>query len=113
MAALKLNASSARSEEEAYHEGQDTSTTSDDSEITSGAASSSRSHAAMRCIPLKPFGLRRQGAISFVTPPRRTVLQYACVESSWELAAWRSQRGSREIAQPALKVVVDTGVAFQ
>ena len=56
VAALGSNASSARNEEEAYHESQDTATTSD---------------AAMRRISAQPFGLRRQGAISSVAPPRR------------------------------------------
>ena len=56
-AALGSNASSARSKEETYHENRDTATTSDE---------------AMRRISAQPFGLRRQAAISGVTPPRRT-----------------------------------------
>ena len=41
------------------------------------------SNEAMRRISAQPFGLRRQTAISGVTPPRRTVIQYAFVIVPW------------------------------
>ena len=51
------------------------------------------SDAAMRRVSAQPEGLRRQVAISGVTPPRRTAARLVRRRRrSWDLTAWRSQR---------------------